>query len=86
MQNSTERTFIRNYVSGVETLLEGYQKLISLKKQYDALDLGNTIQEDDFLEFVGMTIGELKAAITSISAIETLFGQGHATNLYRMKR
>jgi len=76
-------------------LIDAINQLRALKAEWDALDLGNKIDDgkrDDstpsFGDFEGqthLTKADIAAAFNTLAAIETLLNQGHATNLYRIR-
>ncbi len=79
--------FVSLYRMHVSRLLEAQAALETLRQEWDALDYGNTlVQETDFIgENAEITKAQLADAATSISAIGGLLGQGHRTNLYKIR-
>lgn len=78
--------FISRYRSSTTAWLTALNELLALREQYDALDYGTTLTEDDFAG-ANSDIGkaDLVAAVGSVEAINLVFGQGHDTNLYTLK-
>lgn len=78
-------------------LLDALNELRALKLEWDALDLGNKIDDGDrkastptLGDFEGANSHLTKAEIgavtgTTLAAIEALLKQGHATNLYKIR-
>jgi len=62
------------------------QKLHALKNKWDALDLGNTLNDSDIGgDNAGVTKAQLASVVgTSLDAFETLLSQGHETNLHQI--
>jgi len=86
--NSSERfntiTQIRQAATDLVTAIE---RLQALKQDWIYMDLGNVLTETDFVEqHAGLTVSDIVAVGgTTLEAIETLLGQGHGTNLYKIK-
>lgn len=78
--------FISRYRGSVTSWLTALEDLLALKSQYDALDLGNTLQPSDF-EGANADIdaADIAAGVTSVDAINALFVQGHNTVMYTLK-
>ena len=76
------------YVTQVRTqatnLIVTIQKLAALQDKWTALDLGNTLDNNNIGgDNAGITKTQLAAVIgTTLGAFETLLSQGHATNLH----
>lgn len=80
-------TFISRYRDATTALLAACDTLQALQRPYVALDLGNTLTQDDFdAGNADVTLAQLIAAVGSVSAIEGLLAQGHLTNLYTLSR
>ena len=78
--------FITQYRTATVQLLTALESLASLRGEYIALDLGNTLTDDDFAQgHSDIVKADLVAAEVSNAAFATLLSQGHATNLYKMK-
>ncbi len=83
MANPT--VFVEQFRGDVRMLLKTLDALRADRRAWDALDLGNVIQQSDIPAGTGITTAELAAAIgTTLVAIEALMAAGHATNLYRV--
>lgn len=77
--------FITRYRQASTSWLSALNSLLALKDQYDSLDYGNTLQDSDFAGNSDITKADLVAAVGSVDALNALFGQGHDTNLYKLK-
>jgi hypothetical protein len=78
--------FITRYRQTTTSWLTALEDLLALKSQYDALDLGNSLTEEDFAGANSdISKDDLVAAVGSVDAMNALFQQGHDTNLYRLK-
>ena len=78
--------FVSRYRASVTAWLTALEDLLALKSQYDALDLGNTLTEEDFIGAnADIDLAQLVAAVGSVEAIDAVFQQGHDTNLYALK-
>lgn len=98
--NKQNSDFITKTRDAATKLLESIDELRALDKQRAALDLGTAldngtrseIDNDDiqFGDFQGANMGVTKNDIlnvtTTLNAIEALLSQGHATNLYKVKK
>lgn len=85
-QRSKER-FIDDWRAGVSRLLNDLEELRALGSEYAALDLGNELVDGDFQGAnEGITKAHFVASVSSVEAFQTLLGQGHATNFYRVKQ
>ncbi len=86
--NSSERfntiTQIRQAATDLVTAIE---RLQALKQDWIYMDLGNVLTEADFVEqHAGLTVSDIVAVGgTTLQALETLLGQGHGTNLYKIR-
>jgi len=86
--NSSERfntiTQIRQAATDLVTAIE---RLQALKQDWIYMDLGNVLTEADFIErHEGLTVADIVAVGgTTLQALETLLGQGHGTNLYKIR-
>lgn len=80
--------FISLYRMNVSKFLDAWAELETLKKEYDALDYGTALdQEDDFVgENAAITKVDLANAVSSIATIGTAITDGfHHTNLYKVR-
>lgn len=79
--------FVSNYRQAVGVWLAALDACVALRRQYDALDLGNALDDDAFTgPNDDITRDDLVAAVSSMGAIDEFFLAGHATNLYKMRR
>lgn len=81
--------FVSEARDATTKILEGYEKLISMQGEWNALDYGNAIVPNDLVgsEHEGLTAANVGAAVfDSANAITTLLGAGHATNLNRIRK
>ena len=79
--------FISQYRQQVSSWLDALENLLALKGQYVALDLGNTLTEEDFSgSNSDIDLPALVAAVGSIDAINATFLQGHNSNLYKLNQ
>lgn len=59
---------------------------VALKREYDALDLGNVIVDGDFVGAnEGLTKANMVSVITSITNLETTWDSGNDTNMNTFK-
>lgn len=56
----------------------------ALKLEYDSLDAGKALTDDDFLAS-DITKAQFLDGISSLQHVADARGSGHATNLYRIK-
>lgn len=78
--------WISRYRQSTTAWLTALNELLALREQYDALDYGSTLTDEDFAGAnVDITKADLVAAVGSVEALNTVFQQGHDTNLYRLK-
>jgi hypothetical protein len=77
--------FISRYRQDTTAFLRALDALMAARRQWDALDLGNTLTEEDFAGAnADLTVAELTAAVSSVDAINAFVAAGHATNLYEL--
>lgn len=77
--------FISRYRQEATTFLHALDALMAARRQWDALDLGNQLTEEDFAGAnADLTVAELTAAVSSMEAINGFVAAGHATNLYEV--
>jgi hypothetical protein len=77
--------WISRYRSADTAFLTALEDLQALRQQYDALDLGSTLTDDDFTGHPDITKADVTAAVASVEAIGGFIDQGHDSNLYRLK-
>ena len=83
---AVDADWISRYRGQVTAWLNALEDLLALRKQYDALDYGNTLTEEDFAGANGdIDLAQLTAAVGSIEAIDGFTQAGHYTNLYHLK-
>ena len=83
MANNSD--FISRYRTETTAFLRALDALMAARRQWDALDLGNTLTEEDFVGAnADLTVAELTAAVSSVEAINGFVAAGHATNLYEL--
>lgn len=77
-------TFVTQVRTQSTNLLSTLQKLRALRAKYDALDLGNTLVQDDIAgDNDGVTIAQVTAVLgATLEAFETTLATGNATNLH----
>ena len=81
---SRQQQFISDARAKAKTLWETYLELKAMQEEWDALDYTNTLPDGTELND-GYTKAEVSAVInTTIDAITTLMGQGHATNIAKL--
>lgn len=89
MATTTQKSDFISQTRQVSTdLIDAYNALITMRTEWYALNLGTEIKDEDFVgENEGLTVYDLSAVIgTTLTAIESLMGQGHATNLYKISK
>lgn len=83
MANNSD--FISRYRADTTAFLRALDALVAARRQWDALDLGNSLTEEDFAGVnADLTVAELTAAVSSVDAINGFVAAGHATNLYEL--
>lgn len=80
-----KNNFVSRLVAQVDAFLDDYGELLQLRDEYDALDYGNQISQDD-LQGTNADISpaEITAVFTSVAAVKAVMDAGHKTNLYRI--
>lgn len=82
-----ELSFVLKFKTQVSALLTAYEACQDLRIQYDALAYSGALLDGAFTgennHLDNTVVGN---AFTSLDAIKTLMGQGHATNLYKVVR
>lgn len=89
MKTQTQRTkLIEDIRQAVTNLLNAKERLDNLSDQWTATDAGTVLQTEDFLETnAGLAVADLAAVMgVSLPALNALLAQGHATNLYALKK
>lgn len=78
--------FISRYRTSTTLFLTALNELLAARQQYDALDYGNTLTDEDFTGAnADLTKADLVAAVGSVEAIAGFVDAGHDTNLYKLK-
>lgn len=87
MNSSEKFNTITRIRQAATDLVSAIERLQALKQDWTYMDLGNVLTETDFVEqHAGLTVSDIVAVGgTTLEAIETLLGQGHGTNLYKIK-
>ena len=79
-----QQDFISTVRNHAKAIWAAEQALLALQSEWNALDYGNTL-EDGLGENAGITRAEVgSVTFDTANAINTLFGQGHATNLAKL--
>lgn len=89
MKTLTQRIgIIEDIRQAATNLLVAHERLNNLAAQWTATDAGNVLQSEDFIEInAGLTVSDLAAVMgVSLPALNALLAQGHATNLYTIKK
>ena len=88
MNTQNTNIFVTQVSTQAANLINTLNKLRALRNKYDALDLGNTlVQEDIGGDNEGIVIAEITAVLGStLEALETLMAAGHASNLHKIAR
>jgi phosphoglycolate phosphatase-like HAD superfamily hydrolase len=80
MQRQLE--YIRDVKAANKQIWEGIAELAKLRREWDALALGDTLTDLD-----GVSAADVGAIVHATgAALETLLAQGHATNMARLLR
>lgn len=79
----------QNFISAVRDAATGFNQQIdkfnALKRQYDALDLGNVIADEDFVGAnEGITAADFKNAIALIDGVLKGLPEGSSTVLFKI--
>ena len=77
--------WITQYRQATTRWVTALEDLLALKRQYTALDLGNTLQPPDFEGHSDIDVSDIAAGVTSVDALNALFETGHNTVLYTLK-
>lgn len=76
---ATKSNFEHRVREATKTYLRAYERMVGIKAEYTALGGADFVA--DLTGDLGTT--GVTGIITSVGALETLMGQGHATNLYK---
>ncbi len=88
---ATEKTsFINRVRSSSLKICQAWEEMQAELDQWTALDMGGAesedkLQDSDFIgDNAGLDVADISAVVgTSLTALTTMMGQGHATNYYR---
>lgn len=80
-----DNLWIQRYREMVTGYIQALDGLNALRAQWDSLDYGNTLTEEDFAAQPDINLPQVTAAVASIEALYGVFLQGHSTNLYALK-
>ena len=88
MNTQNTNIFVTQVSTQAANLINTLNKLRALRNKYDALDLGNTlVQEDIGGDNEGIVIADITAVLgTTLEAIETTMTPGHKSNLHKVAR
>jgi hypothetical protein len=82
---AVESDWITRWRQATTAWLQALNTLQALGEQYQALDYGNALSEEDFVGAnADIVQADLVAAVGSVQTLTTTFEQGHNTNLYKM--
>lgn len=77
--------FISKYRNAVDSLTAALEVERTLRRQYDALDLGNALADADFTgENVGITKLQFTTAVAAADTVQTAYGSSVRTSLYKV--
>ena len=77
--------YVTTYRQTVTNFLNVLNTLEAMRHQWDALDYGNTLTEEDFAGAnQDIDLALLTAAVASVEAIGNFTAAGHASNLYKL--
>lgn len=84
--NARQRQYYIDTIIATRKIWQGINELQALKKEGDALDLGNTLPDGPKEgEFAHITSAQLLAVVYSTSdALQAVLSAGHATNMARL--
>lgn len=83
---ANQQDFISRHRQSTTLWLNALNDLLALREQYDALDYGTTLTDEDFQGANGdITKTDFVAAVGSIETLNAAFETGHNSNLYKIK-
>lgn len=98
MQTEYKQKFVREYRLKISRLLSVLDEMRGTQAEYTSQDFGNKVQipdtkaevvvEDPIFqtgEHAGITRDEFMAGVASVDALLKLIGEGHGTNLYKLR-
>lgn len=85
-QTTTQKAnFISKYRNAVDSLTAALELERTLRRQYDALDLGNALVDGDFTgENLGITKAQFVTAVSAADTVQTAYGSSVRTSLYKV--
>ena len=88
MNVQNTNVFVTQVSTQAANLIHTLDRLRALRNKYDALDLGNTLNQADIGgDNDGIVIAEVTAVLgNTLEAFEGLMNTGHATNLHTIAR
>ena len=88
MNTQNTNMFVTQVSTQAANLINTLHKLRALRSKYDALDLGNTLVQDDIGgDNEGILIADVTAVLgNTLEALESLLSTGHSTNLHKIAR
>lgn len=86
MANPRISNWISEFRDADTALLQSIDKMRGLLAEYVAIGMSSVWKVEDFAGNEPATEATILAALNSIDAITTLLSQGHATNLYRVRK
>lgn len=86
MTKSQKSNFLSKWRQAVTQIIEASQRLDALKGEYDALDIGNQITDQDFTgDNEGLTSDDFKNSVAVVDGILKGVQGGSKTVIYRMR-
>jgi hypothetical protein len=84
--NARQRQYYIETIIATRKIWQGINELQALKKEGDAMDLGNTLPNGpEGSDFEHLTAEQLLSVVYSTSdALQTVLNAGHATNMARL--
>lgn len=82
---SQKANHISKYRNVVDSLIAALEAEKTLRRQYDALDLGNVLVDGDFTgENLGITKAQFVTAVAAADTVQTAYGSSVRTSLYKV--
>lgn len=77
---------ITNVRQAATALLDAYNRLSALRREWDALALSSELAEGDFSgQNAELLPADIAAIYTTLGALDTLMAAGNSTNLHKVK-